>query len=71
MSRREQTKQANRAALLQAGLETFAELGYGAASVRDVVRRSGLAAGTFYNYFPDKEAVFRAVLAEIATEAAP
>ena len=64
--KREQTKQANRAALLEAAREVFADMGYGAATVRDVVRRSGLAAGTFYNYFPDKEAVFRALLEESA-----
>ena len=64
--RRERTKQANRAAILQAAGEVFAEMGYGAATVRDVVRRTGLAAGTFYNYFPDKEAVFRALLEDSA-----
>ena len=62
--RREATKERNRAAIVAAGREVFAELGYGAASVRDVIRRTGLAAGTFYNYFPDKESVFRAVLDE-------
>jgi AcrR family transcriptional regulator len=66
--KREATKAANRAAILQAGLEVFAELGYGAASVRDIVRRTDLATGTFYNYFPDKEAVLRAILEENATE---
>ena len=30
--------------------------------MRDIVRRTELASGTFYNYFPDKEAVFRAVV---------
>jgi AcrR family transcriptional regulator len=32
------------------------------------VRRSGLAAGTFYNYFPDKASVFHAVLDERTAE---
>ena len=64
--RREQTKQANRAAILTAAREVFAGVGYGAATVRDVVRRTDLAAGTFYNYFPDKEAVFRALLEDSA-----
>jgi AcrR family transcriptional regulator len=44
----------------------FAEIGYGAATVRDVIRRTDLAAGTFYNYFPDKESVFRALIEEAA-----
>jgi AcrR family transcriptional regulator len=67
--KREQTKQANRAAILVAAREVFAELGFGAASVRDIVRKTDLATGTFYNYFPDKEAVLRAVLEETAGEA--
>lgn len=67
--RREQTKAANRAAILEAAREVFAEIGYGAASVRDIVRRTDLATGTFYNYFPDKESVLRALVEEIATEA--
>lgn len=67
--RREVTKQANRAAILEAAGAVFADLGYGAASVRDIVRATGLAAGTFYNYFPDKEAVFRALLDESAAQA--
>ena len=66
--RREATKERNRAAILAAGREVFAELGFGAASVRDVIRRTGLASGTFYNYFPDKESVFRAVLDESTRE---
>ncbi len=69
LGRRELTKQANRTAILDAAREVFAELGYGAASVRDIVRRTDLATGTFYNYFPDKEAVLAALVDEAATEA--
>lgn len=68
LGRREQTKLANRAMILRAAREVFGEMGYGAASVRDVIRRTDLAAGTFYNYYPDKEAVFRALLDELAIE---
>jgi AcrR family transcriptional regulator len=66
--KRELTKLANRAAILDAATEVFADLGYGAASVRDIVRRTDLASGTFYNYFPDKEAVLRALLDDVAGE---
>jgi AcrR family transcriptional regulator len=62
--RRERTKATNRAAILEAAREVFSELGYGAATVRDVIRRTDLASGTFYNYFPDKEAVLRALVDE-------
>jgi AcrR family transcriptional regulator len=67
--RREQTKAANRAAILEAALAVFGELGYDAASVRDVIRRTGLASGTFYNYFPDKAAIFRALVEQTGDEA--
>jgi AcrR family transcriptional regulator len=66
--KRERTKVANRAAILAAAREVFADIGYGAASVRDIVRRTDLATGTFYNYFPDKESVLRALVEEIALE---
>jgi AcrR family transcriptional regulator len=32
--------------------------------VRHIVARTALAPGTFYNYFPDKEAIFRALVEE-------
>jgi AcrR family transcriptional regulator len=67
--RRERTKAANRAAILAAGRDVFAADGYGAASVRDIIRRTGLASGTFYNYFPDKASIFEALVAEVALEA--
>jgi AcrR family transcriptional regulator len=67
--KRERTKQANRAAILRAARDVFVEMGYGAATVRDIIRRTDLASGTFYNYFPDKESVFRALLEETAREA--
>ena len=67
--RRERTKAANRAALVAAARDAFGELGFEAVGVRDIVRRTGLASGTFYNYFPDKEAVFRAVVEATGAEA--
>ncbi|WIM12431.1 TetR/AcrR family transcriptional regulator [Enhydrobacter sp.] len=66
--RREQNKAENRAALLKAARSVFAEMGFGAAGVRDIVRRTDLASGTFYNYFKDKEEIFEAVVAEMAGE---
>ena len=37
--------------------------------MRDIVRRTDLASGTFYNYFEDKESVFRAVVEATGAEA--
>ena len=67
--KRERVKAANRAAILRAAGEVFAEHGYGAANIRDIVRRTDLASGTFYNYFPDKESVFRAIVETSAEQA--
>ena len=66
--RREQNKAENRAALLKAARSVFAEVGYGAAGVRDIVRRTDLASGTFYNYFKDKDEIFAAVVGEMSVE---
>jgi AcrR family transcriptional regulator len=64
--RRAATKAANRRAILDAARAVFSEMGFGGATVRDVIRRTDLASGTFYNYFPDKEALFRAILEQSA-----
>ena len=45
--KRERTKLANRAAILAAARAVFAQMGYEAASVRDIIRRTELASGTF------------------------
>jgi AcrR family transcriptional regulator len=61
VGKRELTKVQNRQAILDAAREVFGELGYEAATVRDIIRRTGLAAGTFYNYYRSKEEVFAAL----------
>ena len=62
--RREERKAQNRAKLLCAARKVFLEKGLGEATARDIVRETDLATGTFYNYFRDKEEVYRALLAE-------
>jgi len=69
--RREQAKAANREAILAAGRQVFAELGYEGATVRDIIRRTDLAAGTFYNYFKSKEDVFQALAEDAARRFRP
>lgn len=61
VGKRERTKAANRLAILAAARRVFAELGYDAATVRDIIRGTDLASGTFYNYFRSKEEVFEAL----------
>jgi AcrR family transcriptional regulator len=62
--RREERKAQNRAKLLAAARKVFAEKGLGEATARDIVRETDLATGTFYNYFRDKDEVFKALLEE-------
>jgi len=59
--RREQTKVQNRQTILAAARKVFAEIGFGAATVRDIIRATPLASGTFYNYFKSKEEVYQAI----------
>src|SRR3954467_10791667 len=66
VGRREERKAQNPAKLLEAARKVFAEKGYGAATARDIVRETDLATGTFYNYFPDKQAAFMALLDEMS-----
>jgi AcrR family transcriptional regulator len=63
-TKRTEQKRENRAKLLDAARKVFAEKGLAAATARDIVRETDLATGTFYNYFDDKEDVFRAVMEE-------
>jgi AcrR family transcriptional regulator len=69
--KREQTKLRNRQVILAAARETFSELGYDAATVRDIVRRTGLSVGAFYNYYRSKEEVRAALAADGARRFAP
>ncbi|HLY78094.1 MAG TPA: TetR/AcrR family transcriptional regulator [Caulobacteraceae bacterium] len=59
--KREQTKLANRQAILDAARAVFRELGYEVATVRDIIRRTGLSVGAFYNYYRSKEEVIAAL----------
>lgn len=53
---------ARRAAILEAALHVFAERGFEAARLDDVAKRAGVAKGTLYLYFKDKEALFEDVV---------
>ena len=69
--RRARVKALNRQIILDAARRVFAEMGYGATRVRDIIRATPLAAGTFYNYFQSKEEVFQALCEEAAQLLAP
>src|SRR5512135_988540 len=45
--------------VLDAALAEFAEQGYQAASLNRLVAQAGIAKGSLYQYFPNKEGIFR------------
>jgi AcrR family transcriptional regulator len=69
LGKREATKAANREEIRAAAIEAFSELGFGATTVRDIVRRTSLASGTFYNYYADKDAILSEFVQEHVEEA--
>src|SRR3979490_2389862 len=69
--RRELTKTQNRDAILAAARQVFAQMGFAAATVRDIIRATPLASGTFYNYFKSKEEVYQAIQDEVALAIRP
>jgi AcrR family transcriptional regulator len=54
--------------LLAAGGRVFAERGYHAARVDDIVKAARTSHGTFYLYFSSKEDLFRAIAEGVAAE---
>jgi AcrR family transcriptional regulator len=69
--RRELTKTQNRDTILAAARQVFAQMGFAAATVRDIIRATPLASGTFYNYFKSKEEVYQALRDEVALAVRP
>ncbi len=61
---RTRRKEARPAELLAAALDCFVERGFAATRMEDIARRAGVAKGTFYLYFPSKQAVFEALVRE-------
>ncbi len=58
---------ARRQAILDAALIVFAERGFEAARLDDVATRAGVAKGTLYLYFDDKEDLFEEVIRSAVT----
>lgn len=64
MSRREQQKEQRRRLILEAGLDAFTSQGFTAARLDSVAEAAGVAKGTIYLYFENKEALFEEVVRE-------
>jgi AcrR family transcriptional regulator len=59
--KRKLTRERNRSAIQAAAWAVFCTIGMDAANIRDIVNRSGVSPGTFYNYYRTKEAIFEAL----------
>ena len=56
------------AGLLEAAAAIFAEVGYEAATMRDIAGRAGASIGSLYQFFPNKEVVARAIKTQYCQE---
>ncbi|HST85878.1 MAG TPA: TetR/AcrR family transcriptional regulator [Kineosporiaceae bacterium] len=68
-TQRERTE-LTRAALLSAGRRLFGMEGYASVGTERVAREAGLTRGALYHQFPDKSALFAAVLDQVEAEIA-
>ncbi|MGD9920820.1 MAG: TetR/AcrR family transcriptional regulator [Pseudorhodoplanes sp.] len=66
-SAREVRSAARREAILAAALDEFSAQGFAAARLDDVAKRAGVAKGTIYLYFADKETLFQELVRSMLT----
>lgn len=59
---RRRRKEARPAEIIEAGLAQFTRRGFAATRLEDVAQAAGVAKGTIYRYFEDKEALFLAAM---------
>ena len=62
---RAQKSSARREAILAAALDEFSAQGFAATRLDDVARRAGVAKGTIYLHFRDKEALFQEIIRSV------
>jgi len=66
LSRRQREKMRHRREILQAALDLFAERGYHNVSMRDIAERAEFGVGTLYNFFQNKEDLYKALVMDQA-----
>lgn len=65
LGKREIQKQQVRERILDEALSLFSERGFEKTTVADIVGQCGIARGTFYNYFPDMNSLFDALINQL------
>lgn len=58
---RDRQAEETRQLLVSVARRLFAERGYAATSIEDIIREAGVARGALYHHFPSKASLFRAV----------
>jgi AcrR family transcriptional regulator len=67
VARAQRAREQRRAAVLSVARRRFADKGYHATSIDDIIEDAGIARGTFYLYFESKRAIFDELLDELFT----
>jgi len=67
---RERQAEATHQLLISVARELFAEQGYRATSIEEIIQRAGVARGALYHHFAGKDALFRAVYDQVQAETA-
>jgi AcrR family transcriptional regulator len=56
------SEEIKRRKILETAVIAFGDIGYRGATIRGIAERIGVASGTLYTYFPNKEELFRAAI---------
>jgi AcrR family transcriptional regulator len=67
---RERQAEATRQLLVSVARQLFAERGYAATSIEEIIQGAGVARGALYHHFSGKDALFRAVYDEVQADIA-
>ena len=68
MNQRQISKEMTRQRLIQVGLELFSQNGFEQTSALDITRAAGVAVGTLYMHFGDKEGLLEQVIIDATQE---
>jgi AcrR family transcriptional regulator len=67
-TRRERERRQHRREILDAARKLFAQKGFGQTTVAEIAEAAEFSVGTLYNFFDDKEDLYRSIVLEIAGE---
>ena len=67
MTKRKENKKRNEQKIRESAIQLFIEKGVSDTTIEDIVNNSGLARGTFYNYYKSKLEIWDEIIAELLT----